>query len=196
MKVIFILLGVLSLNSIGNAFMTRPRVCRNCITKSVAASWPTTTTKSKTRSLKMLDYPTIAETTNLVLAEKDWGVLIKGVLFVFTVTGGMIPAAISANKAMFKAMSGRKDAAVGDESDMEKSSIDPTILEAKYRSYVTDSGAAGPELPFSSLLFASDPIPIADVVAVLGRIQTVDTLADWKNLPSTRLPKVSELTSQ
>jgi len=69
--------------------------------------------------------------------------------------------------------------------------FDPTIGDpknVKYREYVIDSGATGPELP-SQFLFVADPIPVADIVAVLGRIQDKDSLTDWRNLPSaTRRP--------
>lgn len=201
MKGGIILLSVLAL---GHAFTTSPQVpiCKkgvgmmNTKTSSSTSSLRQSTIQSRAQKLNMMtpiDSPTFfADTTTVLLSEKEMGSIIGGALFFFSVTGGMIPATISANKAMFKALSGRKDNAVGDEANVEKSSIDPTIMEGKYRTYVTDSGAAGPELPFSSLLFASDPIPIADIAAVLGRIQNVDTIVDWKNLPSTKLPKVSE----
>lgn len=52
--------------------------------------------------------------------------------------------------------------------------------------------STGPPLPFSSLLFAAEKIPLVDVVAILGRIDDVDSIADWKNLPSTKLPNVSK----
>jgi hypothetical protein len=41
------------------------------------------------------------------------------------------------------------------------------------------------------LLFAADKIPLADIVAILGRIKDVDTVADWKNLPSAKMRNVS-----
>mmetsp|Transcript_24187 Transcript_24187/g.67420 ORF Transcript_24187/g.67420 Transcript_24187/m.67420 type:complete len:245 (-) Transcript_24187:70-804(-) len=67
-----------------------------------------------------------------------------------------------------------------------------TLKETAFRKYVADSGATGPNLPASQLLFANERIPLADIVAVLGRIEDVTSLADWKNLPSTRLMGVSE----
>jgi hypothetical protein len=133
------------------------------------------------------------ETSDLILADKDYGEVAKTVLIVLTLGGGLIPATISANQAMMKALSGKK------ESDTEEDpanikpgeSFDPTLTETKYRQFVEDSGATGPDLPFSSLLFAAERIPLADIVAVLGRIQDVNAVADWKNLPSTTMRKVS-----
>ena len=46
-------------------------------------------------------------------------------------------------------------------------------------------------MPLSSLLFAAEKIPLVDIVAILGRIDGVNSIADWKNLPSTKLPNVS-----
>jgi hypothetical protein len=40
-------------------------------------------------------------------------------------------------------------------------------------------------------LFANEDIPLVDVIAVLGRIENVNSVADWRNLPSTRLENVS-----
>lgn len=52
--------------------------------------------------------------------------------------------------------------------------------------YIEDSGATGPELPNSSLLFASEKIPLVDIIAIVGRIQNKDSLCDWKNLQSVK----------
>jgi len=57
--------------------------------------------------------------------------------------------------------------------------------------YIEDSGASGPNLSVSTLLYAAEDVKIADVVAVIGRIKNADSLADWNNLPSTRQPGVS-----
>ena len=46
-------------------------------------------------------------------------------------------------------------------------------------------------MPFSSLLFAAEKIPLVDIIAILGRIDGVNSIADWKNLPSTKMPNVS-----
>ncbi len=61
------------------------------------------------------------------------------------------------------------------------------ILTSSCRDIIT----VGPELPFSSLLFAAEKIPLLDIIAILGRIDGVNSIADWKNLPSTKLPNVS-----
>lgn len=132
------------------------------------------------------------ETTDLLLAEKDYSEVPKTVAIALVLGGGLVPATIAANKAMFKTLSGRKDEEE-EEEDLEKSSssLDPTISEKRYRKYVSDSGAQGPDLPSASLLFAADRIPLSDVVAVLGRIKDKNSIADWGNLPSAKLPNVS-----
>jgi hypothetical protein len=130
----------------------------------------------------------------VVDGEKDYGDVTKTVLISLVLGGGLIPALISANSAMFRTLSGKGN----EDEDAEAlkkiqpgESFDPTLLETKFRKYVADSGASGPEIPFSGLLFAADRIPLADIVAILGRIKDIDTIADWKNLPSTKLPNVS-----
>jgi hypothetical protein len=133
------------------------------------------------------------ETTDIILADKDYGEAVKTVAIALTLGGGLIPALIGANKAMVKTLAGKKDA---EEEEVPQNikpgeSFDPTLMETKYRRYVEDSGATGPELPFASVLFASERVPLADIVAILGRIGDVNTLADWRNLPSTKMPNVS-----
>jgi hypothetical protein len=131
---------------------------------------------------------------DVVEVEKDYSDMTKTVLISLVLGGGLIPALISANSAMFLSLSGKRD----EDEDVEAlenvkpgESFDPTLLETKFRKYVADSGASGPDLPFSSLLFAADKIPLADIVAILGRIKDVDTVADWKNLPSAKMRNVS-----
>jgi hypothetical protein len=133
------------------------------------------------------------ETSDLILADKDYGEVAKTVLIVLTLGGGLIPATISANQAMMKTLSGKKEGDTEEDPANIKpgESFDPTLTETKYRQFVEDSGATGPDLPFSSLLFAAERITLADIVAVLGRIQDVNAVADWKNLPSTTMRKVS-----
>ena len=59
--------------------------------------------------------------------------------------------------------------------------------------YIESSGATGKSLPGSGLLFAPEPIPLADIVAIVGRMNgDVGSVADWSNLPSTKLPNVSQ----
>ena len=85
-----------------------------------------------------------------------------------------------------------------------KNTFDPTMGDPKnqpYREYVLESGASGPVLDKSQLLFAADPIPLVDIVAVLGRIRPQDSnkqdgtaatvaaaatarICNWPELPS------------
>lgn len=83
--------------------------------------------------------------SSLLVSDKDYGELIKTGAIVLTLGGGLIPATISANSAMMKTLSGRKDAAPeADPSTIKPGeSFDPTIFETKYRQYVEDSGAEG-----------------------------------------------------
>ena len=136
----------------------------------------------------------IVHTADMLLAaeEAEIGEVGKTIVIALVFGGGLIPALISANTAMFKAMSGRKGEDEEEvDSNSDGKSFDPTLKETKYRKYVVNSGATGPDLPLSTLLFAQDRIPVSDVVAVLGRIKDVQSVADWKNLPSTKLPNVS-----
>lgn len=94
------------------------------------------------------DVNDILTTTSSLLVsedEKDYGEVIKTAAIVLTLGGGLIPATLSANSAMLKTLSGRKDA--GPEADPNTikpgESFDPTIFETKYRQYVEDSGAGG-----------------------------------------------------
>lgn len=64
-------------------------------------------------------------------------------------------------------------------------SFDPNAKVEKQ--YIEDSGALGPTLSPDALLFSAEPIKIVDIVAIAGRIQSLNDIADWKNLPSTKL---------
>mmetsp|Transcript_21274 Transcript_21274/g.44811 ORF Transcript_21274/g.44811 Transcript_21274/m.44811 type:complete len:329 (-) Transcript_21274:205-1191(-) len=162
------------------------------------ASTTTTSTSSASRistGINMVD-PT---TVTMALGEGMSEEFTKSIAIALVLGGGLIPATISANSAMFSTLSGRKgytpegqEPAKGEETFENydpNNTFDPTMGDAKnikYREYVLDSGATGPELPSSALLLAADKIPVADVVAVLGRIDGLDSIANWKDLPSTR----------
>ena len=140
------------------------------------------------------DMMLVTESSPLWIA-KDMEDFYKSLGIFLALGGGLIPATIAANKAMFTTMSGQKEK--GEDIDQlydvnAGETIDPTTKDVGLRQYVESSGCTGPELAFSNLLFATDPIYVADIVAVLGRIQDVNSIADWKNLPSTKLPKVSQ----
>jgi hypothetical protein len=125
--------------------------------------------------------------------------LVRDVLTALVLAGGLIPALISSNGAMFSALSGRKGyLKEGEEpgKDVEtyenfdpNNTFDPTMGDPKnqkYREYVISSGATGPELANSQFLFSADDIPLVDIIAILGRIDDVDSVADWNDLPSTK----------
>ena len=92
-----------------------------------------------------LKFKNVYDSFNSSEDEKDYGEVIKTAAIVLTLGGGLIPATLSANSAMLKTLSGRKDA--GPEADPSTikpgESFDPTIFETKYRQYVEDSGAEG-----------------------------------------------------
>eukprot|EP00535_Pseudo-nitzschia_heimii_P006106 CAMPEP_0197185198 /NCGR_PEP_ID=MMETSP1423-20130617/11413_1 /TAXON_ID=476441 /ORGANISM="Pseudo-nitzschia heimii, Strain UNC1101" /LENGTH=304 /DNA_ID=CAMNT_0042636199 /DNA_START=147 /DNA_END=1061 /DNA_ORIENTATION=+ len=147
-------------------------------------------------TMMMFDPTTIATAVTEEVVP-DTGKILQSGLIALTLGGGLIPALLSANTAMFKALSGRKGyIPEGEEPGPEvetfenydpNNTFDPTMGDAKnikYREYVIDSGATGPELPSKQFLFAADAIPIADIVAVLGRIEDKDSLANWRALPS------------
>lgn len=127
-------------------------------------------------NLSLVTEETIPETVKVIVATLLFG-------------GGLIPAAISANKSLFATLTGKKGASDSD-TDNPATSLDP--YAGKKVAYVEDSGAGGPELPNSGLVFASERIPVADVVAIAGRIDGVDSVADWRNLPSAKLEGLSD----
>jgi hypothetical protein len=133
------------------------------------------------------------ETTYIILAYKDYGEAVKTVVIALPLGGGLVRALIGANKAMVKTLAGEKDAQEEEDPKNIKpgESFDPTLMETRYRRYVEDSGASGPSFPFNSVLLASQRTPLADIVAILGRIGDVNALADRSNLPSTKMPNVS-----
>jgi len=123
--------------------------------------------------------------TGMILAEDlgKWGETMKSVLIVLLFGGGLIPAAIVANKSMLTTITGGKKEEV---IRNPETSLDPTASVAK--TYISSSGASGPTLPNSALIFATEDIPLADIIAISGRISNVNAVADWRNLPSTKVP--------
>ena len=181
----------LSMMAIGEAFM--------------APTTTTTSTSASRISTRMID-PTTVTTAAAEVAEfvPDKDAIIQNVAIVLVLGGGLIPATVSANSGMFKTLSGRKGyIAEGEElgPDVEtyenydpNNTFDPTMGDPKnqkYQEYVLSSGATGPELPSSQFLFATDEIPVADIVAILGRINDKDSIANWRDLPSTKRGKVT-----
>lgn len=145
------------------------------------------------RTLNML-MPDVASTSLLMSEEtKDYGEFVKSIFIVLLFGGGyacyvgvvaqldashflvsfifansLIPAAIGANAAMLKTLSGKKEV-VDVDATKTGDSFDPTIQETKYRAYVSSGvGADGPSLPFSPLLFASDPVQLVDIIAIVS----------------------------
>ena len=95
----------------------------------------------------------MVQSSDILLSKADVGELAKSAGIVLLFGGGLIPAAIAANKAMIGTLSGNR--AGGDDR----------------LNYVADSGASGPALPGQALLFASEKIPLVDIIAIMGRIQ-------------------------
>uniref|UniRef100_A0A7S1BLB2 Uncharacterized protein n=1 Tax=Corethron hystrix TaxID=216773 RepID=A0A7S1BLB2_9STRA len=131
---------------------------------------------------------TVFGSSTLLLAEKDWGNLAKIVIISVAFGGGLIPALISANTRIIESLT-RKGAAPPKEEGDPSKSLDP--YAALPISYVSDSGASGPTLSCSPLLFSGEPVKLVDVLAVIGRISDVNDVARWSDLPSTKLPNVS-----
>jgi hypothetical protein len=69
----------------------------------------------------------------------------------------------------------------------DRLSLDPTKSSTVY---IPTTASSGPTLPCSPLLFSS-PVYLSDVVSIVGRIENVDSLADWRNLPSTKVPDLA-----
>eukprot|EP00536_Pseudo-nitzschia_multiseries_P005632 jgi/Psemu1/238687/estExt_Genewise1.C_1080035 len=159
---------------------------------------PTTTTSTTAVSPSSLSTRHMVDPTTIMTAEIS-GEFGKSVAIALVLGGGLIPATISANSGMFATLSGRKgyipegqEPGPGVETFENydpNNTFDPTMADPKnikYREYVMDSGATGPELEKSQLLFSADKIPVADIVAVLGRIDGKDSIINWSDLPSTK----------
>lgn len=71
-------------------------------------------------------------------------------------------------------------------NDDPKSSLDPTLLEKKYRVFVDTTDVPGPTVAGSALMFQNGPVKLVDVVATMGRITDLNAVADWRNLPSAK----------
>jgi len=98
-------------------------------------------------------------------------------------TYSLIPPAIIANKSLLDTLMKKRPEKKELTDEQKKNNFDPTFGQADY---IESSGATGPNLPAAPLLFAPESIPIADVAAIVGRIDGVESIADWRNLPSTR----------
>lgn len=135
------------------------------------------------------DISSIASSSGVLLSDLSFDRVkegMKSILIVLFAGGGLIPAAIGANKALMGTLSGaRKDQNAGN----PETNLDPTLAEIK--TYIESSGATGPNLPNSGLIFASEDIPVADIIAITGRMSNVDDVADWRNLPSAKLDNLS-----
>lgn len=129
------------------------------------------------------------ETYLALVQEGDTSQITKSVVIGLVFGGGLIPAAINGNKEMINTLTGKRP--LQQDAGDPKTSLDPTIAETKYRTYIEDSGASGPLLPAASILFSQEPIKLVDIIAIMGRIQDVNSLCDWKNLPSAKRDNVS-----
>mmetsp|Transcript_19634 Transcript_19634/g.29129 ORF Transcript_19634/g.29129 Transcript_19634/m.29129 type:complete len:342 (-) Transcript_19634:105-1130(-) len=180
---------VFKFNSVLLAFASSVRSFAPVRAPRLPTSWQST---SNTQ-LKLLP-PIISESSSFNVAISDDMVdILKYVIIIASFGGGLIPAAIAGNQAMFETLAGKRRG--GEEEIPEdynpKTNFDPTMLDTKNRAYVESSGAPGPELPGSALLFPNERIPLVDIVAIMGRIQDFNSLADWTNLPSATWAKAS-----
>jgi len=192
---VVLLLSIQTLLSV-NAF-TPSHVISGATRKSSPATsinvLPPETVAAATESV--VEHVASSTSSSLMLGmSDDIAGLIKYFIIVAAFGGGLIPAALAGNKAMFETLAGKRR---GGEQDIDaadynpKTNMDPTVLDTKLRAYVESSGGTGAELSGSALLFPNERIPLVDIIAIMGRIQNVDSLCDWKNLPSAKLPNVS-----
>lgn len=126
-----------------------------------------------------MDMVNSASTLVSLMTEEKFRETAKSIVIVLIFGGGLIPATISANQAMMKTLSGVKN---DSSKDDPATSFDPTAGTAV--TYIADSGASGPELPNSALILANEKIPLVDMIAIVGRITDINSIADWRNLPS------------
>mmetsp|Transcript_3688 Transcript_3688/g.6999 ORF Transcript_3688/g.6999 Transcript_3688/m.6999 type:complete len:337 (-) Transcript_3688:99-1109(-) len=141
------------------------------------------------RSIQPLSRPQTKLQADLTFAVEKLPGMTKNIVICLAFGGGLIPAAIAANKSMMSTIMGTKGEAEVSKSSTTNSltSLDPTSAD---NVYVRTSAASGPTLSVSPLLFSGD-VKLVDVVAVVGRITDVDSVADWANLPSTRVPDLA-----
>jgi len=130
--------------------------------------------------------PNIGTSSRLHIASPGaYTELAKTVVMGLAFGGGLIPATIGGNKAMMQTLTGKRKG--GDNmADASERNLNGKMVS----DYVEDSGASGDELPKSNLLFSKEKIPLVDVIAIIGRIDSVNSIADWKNLPSTKVPNL------
>jgi len=122
----------------------------------------------------------LARSTNLLLSEmtsEKQGAIAKGAIISLLFGGGLIPSAIDANKSLIGTLRGKRRGG----EDMSVSDYIPT------------SNASGPPLPNSFLLFPSEEIPLVDILAILGRIDDVNSIADWRNLDTAKMVGVDNV---
>jgi hypothetical protein len=130
-------------------------------------------------------------TTDIILADKDYGEAVKTVVIALTLGGGLIPALIGANKAMVKILAGEKDSEKEEDPKNIKpgESFDPSYIYGNKVSQIYRGlGRYWTELSLCLRAVCIRTHPLADIVAILGRIGDVNTLADWRKLPSTKMP--------
>ncbi len=168
LKTASVLLGCGLLSTAANAFAPAPTASRVNVGRVSKPS--TSTALPAVPDFAGTDMNNMIQSSNMLLSGvtgDDFGELAKSVVIVLLFGGGLIPAAIAANKAMVGTLQGKRRG--GDSGD----------------DYVTDSGASGPPLPGQALLFASETVPLVDIIAIMGRIESAEKLCDWRNLPST-----------
>merc|ERR1719478_1998341 len=119
--------------------------------------------------------------SSVMVADEDMFQAGKTIFITLLFGGGLIPAAIIANKSMVGTLMKKRPEKPVLTEEAKKTYLDPTFGVADY---VEDSGASGPNLAGSGLLFAPERIPLADVVAIVGRLNGVDSVAQWNDLPS------------
>lgn len=167
--------------------MMMKSVVISALLSSVAAFAPVSPTLKGQTQLNVL--PEVSSNLVSLAEEGASGEAAKAVVITLFLGGGLIPALIGGNKAMMDTLMGasvKKGPAAEEDPD---TSFDPTLKDKSnipLRQYVEASGATGPELQGSAFLFAKEKIPLVDIIAVIGRIGSVEDLADWRNLPSTK----------
>lgn len=105
------------------------------------------------------------------LTAETSGDVAKAAVITLLFGGGLIPSAIDANKSLIGTLRGKRRG--GEDSTSS--------------TYIESSDAAGPPLPNSFLLFPAETIPLVDILAIVGRIDDFNSIADWKNLDSVKL---------
>jgi len=128
------------------------------------------------------------EATEIVAkaSDVDVGEYTKAAVITLALGGGLIPALIGGNKGMIDQLTGKRRSMEYEVDDNPETSLDPTVGDKQYRKFVSSDDVPGPSVTGSAFMFQNGDVKLSDIIAVIGRIPDLESVADWRNLPSTK----------